>query len=221
MSLPEALLTLSGLAYFAFAAVPETCTYQMSKAVERVVFLLAGLLVLFGPHFPVLCFPMGVCYVLALSLSYLGYVTWRVRWSDKPDSVVQVAMWLWDLANTLAPGQVRWTGWVEKDMLPVIFGASDVVLYCNKYATESGALLTAVGYGRCVLANALSPIKEKEAEGALATYSKEGELVMRLEELLQDPTLRHRYEAGARRYAEKNSWEKVARMHLDLYEELL
>ena len=126
-----------------------------------------------------------------------------------------------DLANTLAPGQVRWTGWVEKDMLPIIFGASDVVLYCNKYATESGALLTAVGYGRCVLANALTPIKEKEAEGALATYSKEGELVMRLEELLGDPALRRRYEEGARSYAEKNSWEKVAQMHLDLYEELL
>ena len=101
MSIPEAFLTLSGLAYFVFAAVPEPCTYQMSKAVERVVFLLAGLLVLFGPHFPVLCFPMGVCYVAALSASYLGYVTWMVRWSEEPDSVVQVAMWLWDLAISL------------------------------------------------------------------------------------------------------------------------
>ena len=101
MSLPEALLTLSGLAYFAFAAVPEPCTHQMSKSVERVVFLLAGLLVLVGPHFPVLCFPMGICYVLALSLSYLGYVTWRVRWSYKPENMVQMAMWLWDLAISL------------------------------------------------------------------------------------------------------------------------
>jgi len=97
MSLPEVFLVLSGLAYFAFAAVPEPCTYQMSKMVERVVFILAGLLVLAGTHFPVLCLPMGVCYVLALSLSYLGYVTWRVRWSAEPDSVVQVAMWFWDM----------------------------------------------------------------------------------------------------------------------------
>ena len=126
-----------------------------------------------------------------------------------------------DLANTLAPGQVRWTGWVEKDMLPVIFGASDVVLYTNKFATESGALLTALGYGKCALAKALAPVKEKEAEGALLTFRNEGELVMRLEELLQDPALRHKYEEGARRYAEKHSWEKVARMHLDLYEELV
>ena len=102
MSLPEAFLVLSGLAYFAFAAVPEPCTHQMSKRVERVVFLLAGLLVLAGPHFPVLCFPMGVCYVLALSLSYLGYVTWRVRWSTEPDSVVQAAMWLWDMGIALS-----------------------------------------------------------------------------------------------------------------------
>jgi len=126
-----------------------------------------------------------------------------------------------DLANTLAPGQVKWTGWVERDMLPVIFGASDVVLYCNRYATESGALLTALGYGRCVLAKALAPIREKEAEGALATYSNEGELVMRLEELLQRPEMRRTYEQGAERYAAKHSWGKVARTHLDLYGELL
>jgi len=101
MSLPEAFLTLSGLAYFVFAILPEPCTHQMSKGVEMAVFLLTGLTVIFTPHVSVLCFPMGVCYVVALSLSYLGYVTWRVRWSDKPDSVVQMAMWLWDLAIAL------------------------------------------------------------------------------------------------------------------------
>jgi len=126
-----------------------------------------------------------------------------------------------ELANALAPGQVKWTGWVEKDMLPVVFGASDVVLYLSKYITESGALLTALGHGRCVLANSLAPNREKEAEGALTTFSKEGELVMKLEELLQNPALRHKYEEGARSYAEKNSWDSVAAMHRSLYGELL
>jgi len=102
MSLPEAFLALSGLAYFVFAATPEPCTYQMSKRVERVAFLLTGLLILSSFRFPVLYLPLGACYVAALSFSYLGYVTWRVRWSEEPDSVVQMAMWLWDLAISLS-----------------------------------------------------------------------------------------------------------------------
>ena len=126
-----------------------------------------------------------------------------------------------DLANSLAPGQVRWTGWAEKEMLPTYFGAVDVGIYPNRFATESGALLTMIGYGKCVLANSISPVREKAAEGALATYSNEGEFVMRLEELLGKPELREKYEEGARKYAEANSWENIAKRHIKLFEELL
>jgi glycosyltransferase involved in cell wall biosynthesis len=126
-----------------------------------------------------------------------------------------------DLANSLAPGQVRWTGWAEKEMLPTYFGAVDVGLYPNRYATESGSLLTMIGYGKCVLANSLAPIREKAAEGALATYSNEGEFVMKLEELLGKPELREKYEEGARNYAERNSWANIARKHIELFKELL
>ena len=126
-----------------------------------------------------------------------------------------------DLANALAPGQVRWTGWAEKEMLPTYFGAVDVFLYPNRYATESGSLLTMIGYGKCVLANSISPVREKEGEGALVTYKNEGEFVMKLEELLGKPELRGKYEEGARRYSEKNSWSNIAKMHVKLFEELL
>jgi len=126
-----------------------------------------------------------------------------------------------DLANSLAPGQVRWTGWAEKEMLPTYFGAVDVFLYPNRYATESGALLTMLGYGKCVLANSISPVKEKAAEGALSTYGNEGEFVMKLEELLEKPSLRTTYELGAMKYAEENSWSNIARAHIKLFEELI
>jgi glycosyltransferase involved in cell wall biosynthesis len=126
-----------------------------------------------------------------------------------------------DLANSLAPGQVRWTGWAEKEMLPTYFGAVDVGLYPNRYATESGSLLTMIGYGKCVLANSLAPVREKAAEGALATYSNEGEFVMKLEELLGKPELRGKYEEGARNYAERNSWANIAKRHIELFSELL
>ena len=126
-----------------------------------------------------------------------------------------------DLANSLAPGQVRWTGWAEKEMLPTYFGAVDVFLYPNRYATESGALLTMLGYGKCVLANSLSPVKEKATEGALSTYGNEGEFVMKLEELLEKPSLRTMYEDGARKYSEKNSWSNIAKTHIKLFEDLI
>jgi len=106
-------------------------------------------------------------------------------------------------------------------MLPTVFGAMDVCLYPNMYATESGALLTMVGYGKCVLARSLSPVREKEAEGALAAYSNDGEFVMKLEELLESPELREKYEEGARRYSEKYSWENIAKRHVEVYEGLL
>ena len=126
-----------------------------------------------------------------------------------------------DLANSLAPGQVRWTGWAEKEMLPTYFGACDCMLYPNIFATESGALLTMLGYGKCVLANSLASVREKAAEGALATYKNEGEFVMKLEELLGKPELRGEFEEGARRYAEANSWSNIAKRHIKLFEELV
>jgi len=106
-------------------------------------------------------------------------------------------------------------------MLPTYFGAVDVFLYPNRYATESGALLTMLGYGKCVLANSLSPVKEKATEGALSTYGNEGEFVMKLEELLEKPSLRTIHEDGARKYSEKNSWSNVAKMHIKLFEDLI
>lgn len=125
------------------------------------------------------------------------------------------------LADTIAPGQVTWTGWLEREELPTVFGASDVCLYTNRYMTESGALLTAIGYGRCVLCRSLAPNREREERGALKTFSKDSELILGLEELLEDPDLRARYEAGARRHAEEVSWSRVAGMHMELYRDLL
>ncbi len=123
------------------------------------------------------------------------------------------------VADQIAPGQVKWTGWVEPEDLSTIFSASDVVLYCNRYATESGSLLTSVGYGRCVLARVLPMVREKG--GAVKTFKTDAELILGLEDLLQNPTHRAEYEAGARKYAEAHSWDRIAKRHLDLYGELL
>jgi len=123
------------------------------------------------------------------------------------------------VADQIAPGQVKWTGWVDREELPTIFGASDVMLYCNRYGTESGSLLTSIGYGRCVLARAIPLVREKE--GALKTFKTDAELILGLEELLQNPELRAKYEEGARKYSQEHSWDRIAERHINLYSELL
>jgi len=125
------------------------------------------------------------------------------------------------VADQIAPGQVKWTGWIDREELPTIFGASDVCLYTNRYMTESGALLTMIGHGRCVLARSLSPNREKEEAGALKTFKTDADLILGLEELLQNPELRAKYEEGARRFSEENSWSRIAEKHMNLYGELL
>lgn len=125
------------------------------------------------------------------------------------------------MANNLCPGQAKWMGWVADEELPYVFGAGDVCLYPNKFISESGALLTMVGFGKCVLAGNLAPNREKEPKDALFCFENEADLIRKLERLLTDPELRHRYEEGARRYSEEWSWSNVANMHLNLYEEIL
>ena len=79
-----------------------------------------------------------------------------------------------------------------------------------------------IGHGRCVLARSLSPNREKEEAGALKTFKTDAELILGLEELLQNPELRARYEEGARRYADSVKWSpNTAERHIDLYNSLL
>ena len=126
-----------------------------------------------------------------------------------------------NMAEQFAPGQSIWLGWTPDEDLPTFFGACDACLYPNKFISESGALLTMIGFGKCVLATALEPNRERQQKGALMTYKSEGELTKNLEKLLTDPDLRRKYEEGAKRLAEENSWENVAKQHLELYEDLL
>lgn len=126
-----------------------------------------------------------------------------------------------NLANQFAPGQSMWLGWTPEEDLPTFFGACDACLYPNKFISESGALLTMIGFGKCVLATALEPNIEREQKDALMTYKNEGELTKNLEKLLTDPDLRRKYEDGAKRLAQENCWDNVAKHHLKLYEDLL
>jgi glycosyltransferase involved in cell wall biosynthesis len=126
--------------------------------------------------------------------------------------------------NALArfPGRIRFLGFVPDEQLPTVFGAQDVVLFCHRYATESGALLTALSYGKCCLTSRLPPFREKEKLGVLQTYRDVPDMVRKLKRLLADEALRRKFEETAHNYAESVKWyPNIAQAHINIYNEIL
>jgi glycosyltransferase involved in cell wall biosynthesis len=122
---------------------------------------------------------------------------------------------------SLLPNRCQWIGYVPDDKLKIAYGAMDMVAYPSLVATESGALLTAIGHGKPVLATSIPPFREKEEVGALMTFTNLEDLTTKIKQILEDAELRQKLEAGARAYAESVSWPKIAQTHVELYESLI
>jgi glycosyltransferase involved in cell wall biosynthesis len=118
-------------------------------------------------------------------------------------------------------GRCQWLGYVPDETLATVYGAMNVFVYPSRFATESGALLTALSHGKAVIASNVPPFKEKEKLGALMTFKDVEDLKRKIKRLLRDEVLRHRLEEGARKFAEQNSWAPVAEKHLSLYQHIL
>ena len=115
----------------------------------------------------------------------------------------------------------QWIGYVPDEQLSRVYGTMDIVIYPSKYSTESGALLTAISHGKAVIASNVSPFREKEKQGALMTFKDVNDLTRKMKKLLKDDELRHRLEEGAIKYAKANSWDNIAKKHIELYERVL
>ena len=118
-------------------------------------------------------------------------------------------------------GRVQWLGYIEDERLPDIYGLMDIVCYPSKFCTESGALLTAIGFGKAVITSNLSPFREKEKQGVIQVFKNEDELVEMINMNFKKPELRAMYEQRAKEYAKKNSWENVAAKHVKLFKSVL
>lgn len=117
--------------------------------------------------------------------------------------------------------RVMWKGFIPDEKLADAYGAMDVLVYPSRFSTESGALLHAIAYGKAIIASNVEAFKEKEAEGALATFTSEEDLSEKIKFYLQEPNFRKQLEGGARWYAQENSWAEVAKRHKELYDGLL
>ena len=117
------------------------------------------------------------------------------------------------------PGRCMWTGYVEDERMASVYGAMDVFVYPARQATESGALLNALSHGRATIASNIPPFREKDKY--LLTFSNVDDLAEKIKNVLENDELRRGLEEAARKYAEENSWKRVAKLHADLYSSLV
>ena len=115
----------------------------------------------------------------------------------------------------------KWVGYVDDNDLNKFYSAQDVFVYPSRYATESGALLMALSHGKAIIASNIAPFKEKQVEGALITYTSIKNLRNKIMRLFREDEEREILENGAKRYAEKYSWNNVAEKHVALYQKAL
>jgi len=140
-------------------------------------------------------------------------------WHAGPDT--QYIGQLKQLTLSVLPGRCQWLGYVPEERLATVYGSMRVFCYPSRYSTESGALLTALGHGRAVIASDLPPFREKADEGALWCFTDVDDLREKIERLLMDDVAREWLSFQALKYCREHSWGIVANKHKRLYEEVL
>jgi glycosyltransferase involved in cell wall biosynthesis len=124
-----------------------------------------------------------------------------------------------------APGRVRFvTRFVDDAEIPAIFRRADLLVLPYLDAEHSGVLYTALAFGKPLLLSAVGGFPEVAATGAarLVPPGDPAVLAATLSELVADATARSELAtAAARAAAGPYSWDKAARLTLDLYRELI
>jgi glycosyltransferase involved in cell wall biosynthesis len=142
---------------------------------------------------------------------------WHVEGGDETGYIDRLREW----SKKLLEKRVKWIGYVPDDRLADAYGAMDVLCYPSRFSTESGSLLHGIAYGRAVIASNVAPFKEKEQMGILQTFENVDDLAQKIQFLLDNPNERLKLSEAASKYAEKTSWPKVAKAHVELYKKLL
>ena len=117
--------------------------------------------------------------------------------------------------------QVEFLGYVKEEDVPKVFEKATIVVLPYLTATgTSGVFHLACGFGKPIVASDLPEIRELIKEGASAILVPPGdakELKKAIAKLLDNPELRK--EIGSRNYnfAQKESWEEVAKKFEEVY----
>ena len=124
-----------------------------------------------------------------------------------------------------AGGRVRFlTRFVEEAEMPPIFRRADVLVLPYRDAEHSGVLYSGLAFGKPMVLSAVGGFPEVAGEGAARLVAPEdpGALREALRELVADEAARAELtEAALRAATGPFSWDRAARLTLDLYRELL
>jgi glycosyltransferase involved in cell wall biosynthesis len=124
-----------------------------------------------------------------------------------------------------AGGRVRFvTRFVDEAEIPAIFRRADLVILPYLDAEHSGVLYTGLAFGKPLLLSAVGGFPEVAETGAarLVPPGDTDALATALQELIADESARAELAAAATRAAAgPYSWDESARLHLDLYCELI
>jgi glycosyltransferase involved in cell wall biosynthesis len=124
-----------------------------------------------------------------------------------------------------AGGRIRFvTRFVDEAEIPAIFRRADLVVLPYLDAEHSGVLYTGLAFGKPLLLSAVGGFPEVAATGAarLVPPGGTGALAATLRDVVEDDRARAEMAAAAiRAAAGPYSWDEAARLHLDLYRDLL
>jgi len=124
-----------------------------------------------------------------------------------------------------AGGHVRFlTRFVDEAEIPAIFRRADLVVLPYLDAEHSGVLYTGLAFGKPLVLSGVGGFPEVAATGAarLVTPGDVDELAATLTDLIEDePACAELAAAATLAAAGPFSWDESARLHLDLYRELI
>jgi glycosyltransferase involved in cell wall biosynthesis len=124
-----------------------------------------------------------------------------------------------------APPNVRFDArFIGDSELPAYFQRADLVVLPYREIDQSGVLFTALAFGKPLLLSDVGGFPEIAATGAARTVPAGDPVALHdaLGELLADPAALAELAAAARAAAGgRYSWERIARAHIRLYEQLL
>lgn len=112
----------------------------------------------------------------------------------------------------------------EEDMVRY-HAAADILVYPYREITQSGALLTGMGFGKAIVATAVGGLSETLQDGQNALLVRYGDvegLADRLAYLAERPSERRRLGAAARTELEREyAWPRIAERTIEFYRDLL
>ena len=128
-------------------------------------------------------------------------------------------------APLIEAGRMRVTGYLEKDAVPVIMGATDVAIAPFPHSSGSGSIANYFGYGLPIVASDIAPHEyfHKLYPNCMTLFRSgdSKELADRIQFILSQPEARIRLVGGSKQFAEKHTYLDMAKKTVKIYQSAL